>query len=321
MLDLDAEGGLSLNSGPKIHHRFIGKPIRECEAYDLRVIASTATNGGPKQPLKAVMNAFTHRKMHVIATHGGTVHHSYDAPKRNGGAPVKPDNYYLDYEGEEQTLVEKDLKAQNMWPLTIIYGGTILLMAVLHLGLEEAFEFSRGLWEHALVVAGITVFGSVLSNVIPNRGKYVLVYWRFRNALSGHRCSEICAQDSRLHLADLQHQWPELFKHEMNADEQNAYWYKHIYSSVQNTPEVVQAHRTFLLCRDATTGLFLLFVLMVVWTVVSKTEIVSVPSVSSWSSLVPLVVGFLCSLAARQSGDRMVANAVVVALRTSKDNG
>ena len=43
--------------------------------------------------------------------------------------------------------MEKDLKAQNAWPLTAMYVGTLLLVAVVHWGVEEVFKFSLQLGE------------------------------------------------------------------------------------------------------------------------------------------------------------------------------
>lgn len=208
--------------------------------------------------------------------------------------------------------MEKDLKAQNAWPLTAMYVGTLLLVAVVHWGLEEVFNFSLQLGGQVLMVAVFTTFGGVLSNFLPNRIKHPLVYWRFRNVLSGHRCRKICEKDPRLLSDDLERRWPRLFLHEMKEDEQNAYWYNDIYRPVRNAPEVLEAHRSFLLFRDAAAGLFLLFVAIVLWIVVG--EAAPVPSVSIWSAVILAVVFVFVSQAARQSGDRMVANAVVVAL-------
>ena len=174
------------------------------------------------------------------------------------------------------------------------------------------FKFSLQLGEQVLVVAAITAFGGVLSNFLPNGMKHPLVYWRFRNVLSGHRCRSICEQDPRLLSGALKRRWPRLFLHEMKEDEQNAYWYNEIYRPVKNEPEVLQAHRSFLLFRDAAAGLFLLFVGIVLWKLVG--EAAPVESVSGWSAVILAAMFVLVSQAARQSGDRMVANAVAVAL-------
>lgn len=208
--------------------------------------------------------------------------------------------------------MEKDLKAQNAWPLTAIYVGTLLLVAVVHWGADEVFEFSLQLGEQVFVVAAITAFGGVLSNFLSNDLKHPLVYWRFRNVLSGHRCRSICKKDPRLTSGDLERRWPRLFLDAMQEVEQNAYWYKEIYRPVRNAPEVLQAHRSFLLFRDAAAGLFLLLVGIVLWKLAG--EAAPVQSVSNWSAVI--LAGMFAALcqAARQSGDRMVANAVAVAL-------
>lgn len=208
--------------------------------------------------------------------------------------------------------MEKDLKAQNTRPLTAMYVGALLLVAAVHWGVEGVFEFSLQLGEQVLVVAVITALGGVLSNFLPNNVKHPLVYWRIRNVLSGHRCRSICDKDPRLNADDLEGRWPRLFRDDMQADGQNAYWYSKIYRPVRNAPEVLQAHRSFLLYRDAAAGLFLLLLGIVLWKMVG--EAVPVPSVSNWSTVILAGMFVLLSQAARQSGDRMVANAVVVAL-------
>ena len=208
--------------------------------------------------------------------------------------------------------MEKDLKAQNTWPLTAMYVGALLLVAAVHWGVEEVFELSLQLGEQVLVVAAITAFAGVLSNSLPNHAKHPLVYWRIRNVLSGHRCRSICKRDSRLNSDDLKRRWPKLFGDDMQADGQNAYWYNEIYRPVKNAPEVLQAHRSFFLFRDAAAGLFLLLLGIVLWKLVG--EAVAVRSVSNWSTVILAGMFVLLSHAARQSGDRMVANAVVVAL-------
>ena len=206
----------------------------------------------------------------------------------------------------------QDLKAQNSSPLAAIYIGTLLLVAFVHWSVEEVFDFSLQLGQQALVVAAITSFGGVLSNVLPNTVKHGLVYMRFRNALSGHRCYQICMRDARFHEADLKDKWPVLFGGKMKESEQNKYWYREIYWPIRNSPEIAQAHRSFLLYRDAATGLYILLTGLVVWNATSGA--LPIPAVSLWSVAVVVgVVAMLCR-AAQQSGDRMVANAVAVAL-------
>ena len=208
--------------------------------------------------------------------------------------------------------MEKDLKAQNVLSLTAIYSGTLFLVAVVHWSVEEVFAISLQLGQQVLVVAAMTSFGAVLSNFLPNELKHPLVYFRFKNVLSGHRCRRICMKDPRLLSADLERKWPMLFLREMRESEQNSYWYREIYRPLRNAPEVVQAHRSFLLFRDAATGLFVLLLGLLLWQLAS--EVVALPSLSIWSVVILAGVVLCLCQAARQSGDRMVANAVAVGL-------
>ena len=208
--------------------------------------------------------------------------------------------------------MERDLKAQNAKALTAMYVGTFLLLGLVHCGVEDMFTISRKLGEQALLVGAITVFGGLLSNILPNNIKHMLVYWRFKNVLSGHRCRKLCVKDPRLNLNDLKKKWPKLFLHDLEESEQNNYWYRDIYSPMENKPQVVQAHRSFLLYRDVAVGQYVLLLCLLLWMLVG--EVASVPSLSIWTALVLAGMCVLLSRAAKQSGDRMVVNAVVVAL-------
>ena len=208
--------------------------------------------------------------------------------------------------------MEKDLKAQNRAALGVIYVGTFVLVALIHWSVEEVFEVTSRLADQAIVMAIITGFGAILSNFFPNNVKHSLVYFRLCNVLSGHRCKKLCEKDPRLDKNDLRNRWPELFAQTMKEGEQNAYWYNNIYSSVKNEPEVLQAHRSFLLYRDAATGLFVLLLGLLLWQLAS--EVVALPSLSIWSVVILAGVVLCLCQAARQSGDRMVVNAVAVRL-------
>ena len=161
--------------------------------------------------------------------------------------------------------MEKDLKAQNVPTLAAIYSGTLIVIALVHWSVEQVFAVSLELGQQVLVVAAITGFGGGLSHFLPNSVKHPLVYLRFRNVLSGYRCRRICTNDPRLLSTDLERKWPMLFLQDMKGSEQNAYWYREIYRPVRNEPEVVQAHRSFLLFRDAAAGLFVLLLGTLSW--------------------------------------------------------
>src|SRR5690606_4496875 len=92
--------GSRRNVGPVVLDRLVGSRVSMGESIDVVAIASTAKNGEPKHPRKAVLNAFTHRGAHVLVTKGNGIRHSHDAPKRLGWGSLTPEPYHYEYEEE-----------------------------------------------------------------------------------------------------------------------------------------------------------------------------------------------------------------------------
>ncbi len=86
--------GSRRNVGPSILDRLIGHSVKKEVKRNICAVASTAKNGEPKHPRKAVMNAFIHRGASTSATRGRTLNYSHHAPDRDGWAQVKVDEYY-----------------------------------------------------------------------------------------------------------------------------------------------------------------------------------------------------------------------------------
>ena len=93
--------GSRRNVGPMVLNRLIGKPVIQGQLRNITAIASTAKNGGPKHPRKAVMNALTHRGVKVLATRGSTIRHSYNAPDRKNWNAMGQEPYHWEYNDEE----------------------------------------------------------------------------------------------------------------------------------------------------------------------------------------------------------------------------
>lgn len=208
-----------------------------------------------------------------------------------------------------------DLKTQNYIPLAFLYLFTGCLVVVVEIDFEGMFDFLSQYGEQEFFVVLFAPICGVLSNTLPNNMKNQLVYWRYRNVLSGHRCKHLSKNDPRLNIRELELKWPDLFIHEMKPEDQNAFWYKEIYSPVKDKPEVLQAHRKYLLFRDATGGHFLILLGLLLWAFVGK--FFPLELFSLWTYVVIVFIFILLSLAAKSSGDRMVVNAVVVAIGNS----
>ena len=106
-----------------------------------------------------------------------------------------------------------------------------------------------------------------------------------------------------------------MFVDAMEPSKQNPYWYRQIYAPVSGTPEVRQAHRSFLLYRDAVAGVVIFFGVLGVWWLAA--ERVGVPSPGAWPFVILVGLILVLSQAARQSGNRMVVNATAMSLRNA----
>ncbi|WP_027858413.1 ComEC/Rec2 family competence protein [Marinobacterium jannaschii] len=92
--------GSRRNVGPTVLNRLLGEPLSEGEDRELLAVASTAKQGEPKHPRKAVLNAFTHRGARVLVTRGNGIRSSFEAPQRSGWSPVDPEPYHYTWEEE-----------------------------------------------------------------------------------------------------------------------------------------------------------------------------------------------------------------------------
>lgn len=93
--------GSRRNVGPSVLNRLIGYPVTQGESRAITAIASTAKASEPKHPRKAVLNAFTHRGVRVLATRGNGICHFHDAPDRSGWSALNAEPYHFEYEDEE----------------------------------------------------------------------------------------------------------------------------------------------------------------------------------------------------------------------------
>jgi len=99
-------------------------------------------------------------------------------------------------------------------------------------------------------LAGISIAPIVvllLTSLLPADLKAALVFWRWRDALPGHRAFSVYGPaDPRIdlqHLRTVTGPFPEVPR------EQNTLWYQ-LFRKVDSDPRVAEAHRHFLLFRD-----------------------------------------------------------------------
>jgi hypothetical protein len=151
------------------------------------------------------------------------------------------------------------LKSANAIPYTgflianlSLFGGLILL------GLPgSALDL---LHRAAAPGTAACVLALAFNAFIPAWLKHVLVFWRVKNVLPGHRAfSEFARTDPRINVTRLKEKCGGAFP--VRAAEQNTVWYSLLHKHEEH-PAVSGAHQRFLALRDMATSALLLAVLL-----------------------------------------------------------
>ena len=193
------------------------------------------------------------------------------------------------------------LKARNLkWLTLLAVADAVLLGALASIptapGGVVALVMERIAWSSLAPLAVL-----LLVNVLPHDIKSMLVYWKPRGVLPGCEAfTKHARQDIRIDMAALARHvgvFPSA------GAEQNALWYR-LYKQVSAEPDVVDAHRHFLLYRDMavlTLGVIVLAPLALAW--------FRAPATVWLGTAAFLIVQFLLTaISARWSGIRFVCN-------------
>ncbi len=97
--------------------------------------------------------------------------------------------------------------------------------------------------------------------------KYILVFWKTKNNLPGHRVfTELAKKDQRIDYSELMKKYGPL---PTEPDLQNKLWYK-ILKKYPDDETILQSHRDFLLFRDLTSIAFSLMIIFSILFVIAK---------------------------------------------------
>jgi hypothetical protein len=204
---------------------------------------------------------------------------------------------------------KSSLKSQNLkWlgGLAAIDTAVILyfiapdFINAVEIGKLAKLAIARGLVTAALPVLIMLITGALSHNV-----KAALVFWRVRNVLPGCRVfTQYGPADVRIDMAALRKNVGEL---PTDPAEQNVKWYK-LYQSVKSDESVVEAHRMFLLFRDASAMSLLLVLPTSIGLYLSNASFGSI----SIAAGIILAQYLLSVPAARNSGVRLVCNVLAI---------
>jgi hypothetical protein len=145
-------------------------------------------------------------------------------------------------------VTQAPLKAQNMaWIWAVVIADALTLAAIAFPSIVDhaASWIGSGSRLASASIAPVVVL--LLTSLVSPDLKAMLVFWRLREVLPGHRAfSHYAQQDARIDLGRLRAavgEFPE------TSREQNTLWYR-LFKATDSNPEVAQAHRHFLLFRE-----------------------------------------------------------------------
>lgn len=165
-------------------------------------------------------------------------------------------------------MTKSSIKAQYLPGLAAVAvaDGLILFMALNGWEIPDAPN-TRLLASRAAVSLIAAAAVLLLAGILPVAAKDRLVFWRWREALPGHRAfSDDTLSDPRIDAAKLarniQISFPTV------AREQNTAWYR-LFKKVETDPSVDQCNRAFLLLRELGALSFVATAGCAVWWLVS----------------------------------------------------
>ena len=142
----------------------------------------------------------------------------------------------------------KSLKSQYMkWLIMLATANLIVVLLFLAPGFSTGANITElGNWR-LLTTVVIPVVILLIANVLPHNVKCMLVYWRPLNWLPGSEAfSKYGPRDPRVDMDALEKSIGPL---PTDPLKQNVKWYQ-LYKQIQNDPEILEAHRNFLMYRD-----------------------------------------------------------------------
>ncbi|MCJ2091127.1 hypothetical protein MKK67_01190 [Methylobacterium sp. J-072] len=206
----------------------------------------------------------------------------------------------------------KSLKDQNNWRLWLIVVANAIFFYVVQQANEMRFDGLPALFKQIpnLLPIGLAGVVATVLNTLPTAElKATIVYWRWNDALPGHRAfSKYVNSDSRIDQERLLKAYKGTFP--VAATDQNAAWYK-LYKVVRNDVTVLDSNRVFLLLRDY-ASLSLLFISIFG---ISAFLLIESRVVAAQYLGVLILQYLIVRIAAANAGVRLVTN--VLALKTA----
>lgn len=211
----------------------------------------------------------------------------------------------------------KFLKHQNRPKIRSFVLLQLVVLSVVLFSSELLWVFSQetapsqatlpSLVVRVVITPLLPIFSSFLADLLPSSFKDVLVFWRVRHVLPGHRAFSKIERDPRIDVHALRRKVGLL---PVEPTEQNREWYR-LLKSTESDPAVRGSHQDFLLWRDICSVSFLL---ILVGVPVSFAFAPSLVGIVYFGSLLTLFVSL--ATVAQVRGRRLVSTVLATAAST-----
>lgn len=217
----------------------------------------------------------------------------------------------------KKTVGSPSLKAENgkaIW-LLVSADFVVIVLALTGFAFTQASlsELAQSALVRGLLFAAVGPLIAVfLNDLLPSNTKASIVFWRFKDALPGHRAfSEHAESDPRIDMAVLKKKIGEF---PQSPRDQNTCWYR-LYQKHQSNVIIKDSHKRFLLFRDSCSLTLLIIAIAGIASTMSRVSL----------GVQALLLGglavqfFWLTLSARNTGIRLVQN--VLALESADSEG
>ena len=162
-----------------------------------------------------------------------------------------------------RTKRSSSLKAENGKAIWLLVSADIVVIVLVLTGFVFTQASLTKLAQSALVrgillAAAGPLIAVFLNDLLPSNAKASIVFWRFKDALPGHRAfSEHVEADPRIDMVALKKKIGEF---PQSPRDQNTRWYQ-LFQKYQSNVIVSDAHKRFLLFRDSSSLTLLILVI------------------------------------------------------------
>jgi hypothetical protein len=201
---------------------------------------------------------------------------------------------------------EQSLKSLNMkWLVLLAAADVLFVLLFIAPDLLSGVTLTQIGIGRGLISTVMPVVVLLIVNVLPHDVKSMLVYWKPLGVLPGCEAfTKYGPRDPRIDMAALKKNVGAL---PSESTEQNSKWYK-LYKLIPNEPEVLEAHKLFLMYRDmAVLSLPLVTLVPLSLNVAGASN-----STLSLAAGLFIIQYLLTALSARWSGIRLVCNVLAI---------